>query len=65
MEAYLDDGIRERKRSLDAENLPSLRFSEFHADVAEQILNYWSMRGSVIVDPFQKVVLPVLWLLVN
>ena len=30
-EAYLDDGIRERKRSLDAENLAGLRFSEFHA----------------------------------
>ena len=52
MEAYLDDGIRETKRSKDAENLPGLRFSEFHAALAEQILRYWSMRGSVIVDPF-------------
>ena len=51
-EAYLDDGIRETKRSKDAENLPGLRFSEFHAGLAEQILRYWSMRGSVIVDPF-------------
>ncbi len=51
-EAYLDDGENESRRSDDAEYLPGLKFSEFHAGVAEQILRYWSMKGSVVVDPF-------------
>ena len=51
-EAYLDDGENESRRSNDAEYLPGLKFSEFHAGVAELILRYWSMKGSVVVDPF-------------
>ena len=51
-EAYLDDGENESRRSNDAEYLPGLKFSEFHAGLAEQILRYWSMKGSVVVDPF-------------
>jgi len=51
-EAYLDDGENESRRSDDAEYLPGLKFSEFHAGLAEQILRYWSMKGSVVVDPF-------------
>jgi len=51
-EAYLDDGENESRRSDDAKYLPGLKFSEFHAGVAEQILRYWSMKGSVVVDPF-------------
>jgi len=51
-EAYLDDGENESRRSDDVEYLPGLKFSEFHAGVAEQILRYWSMKGSVVVDPF-------------
>jgi DNA modification methylase len=51
-EAYLDDGLNESKRSKDAANLPGLRYSEFHAGLAEQVLRYWSMKGSVVVDPF-------------
>jgi len=50
--AYLDDGIKEKRRSDTSEYLPGLGFSEFHAGVAENILSYWSMDGSVVVDPF-------------
>ena len=51
-DAYLDDGENEQRRSDNAEYLPGLKFSEFHAGLAEQILRYWSMKGSVVVDPF-------------
>jgi DNA modification methylase len=50
--AYLDDGIKETRRSEDAEYLPGLGFSEFHAGLAENIVRYWSLPGSTIVDPF-------------
>lgn len=50
--AYLDDGIKEIRRSEDAKYLPGLGFSEFHAGLAENIVLYWSMVDSVIVDPF-------------
>ena len=50
--AYIDDDIEETKRSSSAEYLPGLKFSEFHAELAEIIIKYWSMQGSVIVDPF-------------
>jgi len=51
-DAYLDDGIKEIRRSEEADYLPGLGFSEFHAELAEMILLYWSMVGSVVVDPF-------------
>lgn len=51
-DAYLDDGENESRRSEDAKYLPGLKYSEFHAGLAEQILRYWSMKGSVVVDPF-------------
>ena len=50
--AYLDDGIEEKRRSDNTEYLPGLGFSEFHAGLTENILMYWSMDNSVIVDPF-------------
>ena len=50
--AYLDDGSNEQRRSESSEYLPGLKFSEFHAGLAEQILRYWSMKNSVVVDPF-------------
>ena len=50
--AYLDDGIKEKRRSDTSEYLPGLGFSEFHAGVTENILSYWSMDSSVVVDPF-------------
>jgi len=51
-DAYLDDGIKEIRRSDDSEYLPGLGFSEFHAGLTEDILLYWSMDRSVVVDPF-------------
>ena len=51
-DAYLDDGMKEKRRSDDAKYLPGLGFSEFHAGMTENILMYWSMDNSVVVDPF-------------
>ena len=51
-DAYLNDGIKEIRRSKKADFLPGLGFSEFHAGLAEDILMYWSMDSSVVVDPF-------------
>ena len=51
-DAYLDDGIKEKRRGDAVEYLPGLGFSEFHAGLAEDILTYWSMDGSVVVDLF-------------
>lgn len=48
--AYLD--VEETRRSEDAEYLPNLGFSEFHAHLAEIIVNYWSLPGAKVVDPF-------------
>ena len=50
--AYLDDGMKEKRRSDDTKYLPGLGFSEFHAGMTENILMYWSMDNSVVVDPF-------------
>jgi len=50
--AYLNDGIKETRRSENAKYLPSLGFSEFHAELAEFIVLYWSVVGANIVDPF-------------
>ena len=51
-DAYLDDGVKEKRRSDGAKYLPGLGFSEFHAGMTENILMYWSMDNSVVVDPF-------------
>ena len=51
-DAYLDDGMKEKRRSDDTKYLPGLGFSEFHAGMTENILMYWSMDNSVVVDPF-------------
>lgn len=51
-DAYLSDGLDEQRRSDDAEYLPGYTFSEFHAGLTENILKFWSMRGSKVVDPF-------------
>jgi DNA modification methylase len=50
--AYLDDGIIEQRRSEDAKYLPGLRYSEFHAELAENVIRYWSLKGATVVDPF-------------
>jgi len=51
-DAYLDDGMKEKRRGDDTKYLPGLGFSEFHAGMTENILMYWSMDNSVVVDPF-------------
>ncbi len=48
--AYLD--VQETRRSADCEYLPGLKFSEFHAGLAENIVRYWSVEGDNVVDPF-------------
>lgn len=50
--AYLNDGDDDKRRNDTNEYLPGLKFSEFHAGIAESILRYWSLVGSVVVDPF-------------
>jgi DNA modification methylase len=50
--AFLEPIEEELRRSNDADYLPGLGFSEFHAGLAEFIVRYWSLPGSVIVDPF-------------
>jgi DNA modification methylase len=47
-----DDGDETTRRSDDAKYLPGLRFSEFHPDLAEMVVKYWSLEGDLIVDPF-------------
>ena len=49
-DAYLEN--TEQKRSSQARWLAGLKFSEFHAGLCENIIHYWSMVDSVIVDPF-------------
>lgn len=48
--AYLDNV--EYRRGEDIEYLAGLKFSEFHAGMAENIIHYWSMKGAKVVDPF-------------
>ena len=50
--AYLDDDSNEIKRSVKARWLAGLKYSEFHAGLAKDILYYWSVIDSVVVDPF-------------
>ena len=48
--AYLDNV--EYRRNDGIEYLAGLKFSEFHAGLAENIIHYWSMKGATVVDPF-------------
>ena len=50
--AYLNDGLDEQRRSEEAKYLSGLGFSEFHAGLTEDIIHYWSVVDSVVVDPF-------------
>jgi DNA modification methylase len=50
--AYIDQIDEEKRRSDTSEYLPGLGFSEFHAGLCENIVKYWSLPGSHIVDPF-------------
>lgn len=50
-DAYLNDGKNEERRG-NTGWLPHYSFSEFHAGLAENILKFWSMKGSRVVDPF-------------
>lgn len=51
-DAYLPADVRETRRSANAKYLPSLRFSEFHAGLCQDILRFWSPKNAKIVDPF-------------
>ena len=55
-DAYLNDGeIEIRKTSAGYTNTGEIgnqKMSEFHAGVAENIVRFWSLPGSKIVDPF-------------
>ena len=51
-DAYLDDGMKEKRRGDDTKYLPGLGFSEFHAGLTEDIIHYWSTVDGVVVDPF-------------
>ena len=51
--AYFDDGelaVRVDRGIKNKDGIATL--SDFHAGLAETILNYWSMKGSIVVDPF-------------
>ena len=51
--AYFDDGkIDVRKTSSGNDVSGVQKMSEFHAGLCENIVKYWSMNGSKIVDPF-------------
>jgi DNA modification methylase len=50
--AYFDQDDSEKRRSDDCEYLPGLGMSEFSSEVCEFILRYWSMKNSIVVDPF-------------
>jgi len=50
--AYFDQDETELRRSEDAEYLPGLGMSEFSSAVCEFVLRYWSLKNSIVVDPF-------------
>ena len=50
--AYFDQDKSEQRRSEEAEYLPGLGMSEFASEVADFVLKYWSMKHSIVVDPF-------------
>jgi DNA modification methylase len=50
--AYFEQDKEEQRRSEDSKYLPGLGMSEFSSAVCEFIVRYWSMRNSVVYDPF-------------
>lgn len=50
--AYFEQDDSEKRRGDDCKYLPGLGMSEFSSAVCEFIVKYWSMKHSVIVDPF-------------
>jgi DNA modification methylase len=40
------------KRSANAKYKPNMKFSTFHPHLAEIVINYWTMPGTHVVDPF-------------
>ena len=50
--AYLEQLPEEKRRSDDAEYLAGYGMSEFNSGTCEFILRYWSMKNSIVVDPF-------------
>jgi DNA modification methylase len=46
--AYFNDGELDIRQGITS----TVKMSEFHAGVAENIIRYWSLPGSRIVDPF-------------
>ncbi len=52
-DAYFDDGeIDERKGYGVRDENGVAKMSEFHAGLAENIINYWSLPGAKVVDPY-------------
>jgi DNA modification methylase len=51
-EAYYPQDDSTMRRGRDAGYLPGLQHSEFHGGLCEFILRYWSMKNSIVVDPF-------------
>lgn len=51
-DAYFEQDESEMRRSGGIQYLQNLKFSEFHAGLAENIVKYWSLKNSKIVDPF-------------
>lgn len=51
--AYIEgDPETEMRRPSGIQYVQNLGFSEFHAGLAENIIRYWSLKGSRVVDPF-------------
>lgn len=47
-----DEGDQTTRRSAESKYLPGLRFSQFHPDLAEIVVRYWSLPGDLVCDPF-------------
>jgi DNA modification methylase len=50
--AYYEQDENVTRRSRAAGYLPGLKYSEFHSELCENIIKYWSLKNSKIVDPF-------------
>lgn len=52
-EAYLNDDIIDERKGYGIRNSDGIaKMSEFHAGLAENVIRYWSMKGSRVIDPF-------------
>lgn len=52
-EYFSDDGDPAgKRRGENAKYLPGLKYSSFNPELAETIVRYWSVPGSIIIDPF-------------